>query len=391
LVTITLTNSNPHSQNKQVTIDINQGTCSFTNDKKISLKQLINNPDFTHPLLSEPFTQPPDYLFHYEYDNIEGLLYSGIFVFSRLIHTDKPLQCTFKINPSPLFKYAQCADRIYLSIDRDKAANEYINKRQLEFITSQLMGLKFVFSENIIIDDLFTTKDLLGSINGDLLYKSNAKLIALLKKPKDFSSCEIRYISPEVGFGVFARNNIKQGDIISFYTGIKNNNKISFTHFSFRPNKDCLSMDLDAFQYGNITRFINHAPNEKASDNKNIKNSPSKCLLTANLKASFKYINGIEFVVYVAIKDILTGEQLLVSYGDHYFQQIPMIRFKSNGHLINTKKKYIWNSSKKKIHYIKIMAEAGVKKARVYLIVRLIVILAILYGAFQGMLMLTHP
>ena len=103
LVTITLTNKKPHFQNQLVTINIDKGTCNFADNKELSIKQLINNPDFSHPLLSEPFTQPPDYVFHYEYNNIDEMLYSGIYVYSRLIQTDNPLKCTFKINPSPLF------------------------------------------------------------------------------------------------------------------------------------------------------------------------------------------------------------------------------------------------------------------------------------------------
>ena len=245
------------------------------------------------------------------------------------------------------------------------------------------MGFKYVFSENIIINDQFTTKDLSSSVNGDLLYKSNEKLIALLKNPRDCSRYEIRYISPEIGFGVFAKKNIKKGAIISFYTGVKNNN-INIPIFTFSPSEDCLAMHLDALQYGNITRFINHAPIE--TDN----NSSQDCLLTANIKASFEYIHGIEFIVYIANKNILIGEQLLVSYGDQFFQKTPMIRFKKNGSPIKTKKKFIWNTARKKVHYIKIMADAGVKAARVYLIVRLAIIIAVLIGAFKGLTALSH-
>ena len=388
LVTITLTNRNLHSQDRQVAINIITGTCSFADNREISIEQLIANSDFTHPLITEPFIQTPDYVFHYEYDTIDAMLYSGIYVYSRLIQTDNPLACSFKINPSPLFKFSKCADSLYFSINGRKAANELLSIRQFEAITSHVQGLKFVFSENVIIDDQFTTENLPSSVNGDSLYKVDEQLITLLKNPKDFSCYEVRYISPEVGFGVFTKKNIEKGETISFYAGKKNDSKVTHLDFAFKPDTDCLAMHLDAIQFGNITRYINHAPAETAVENNYFNSSPEKSLLTSNLKAYFEYTNGIEFLVYKAYKNILKGEQLLVNYGDDYFENFPLIRFKSNGRLIKTKKKYTWNNSMKKIKDIRIMADYGVKKAQIYLIVRLVIITSVFVVAFRGLLAL---
>lgn len=377
LVNITLTNKNTLSQDHHVSININTGRCSFTDKREISLKKLLNSSDFSHPLLTEPFTQTPDHVFHYEYDDIDGLLYSGIYVYSRLLHADKPLACTFKINPSPLFQHSTCAEPIYFSINSRKAAQESIQIKQLEAITSHLLGLKYQFSEHIIIDDQFTTEDLPCSVDGDSLYKSNDRLVALLKNPKDFSRYELRLISPEVGFGVFSKETIKKGDVISFYTGVKSQKNLTTLRYSFRPAEDCLNMYLDASQYGNITRYINHAPN----DNNDVISSQSN-LIEANIKSDIDYINGIAVVIYIATKNILKGDQLLVNYGEDYFKHAPMIRFKTNGRLLNTKKKFIWSSSQKKINYIKIMADYGVRNAQIHLLVRMAIIVSILIGVF---------
>ncbi len=357
-----------------MTININTGRCHFADNREIGLSQLINDPAFTHPLFNEPYTPGHHQIFHYEYNNIEELLYSGIYVYSRLIKADKPLDCIFRINPSTLFQTTPQADGIHFSINRRKAAQETISIQQLDAMTSHLLGFKFVFSEAIIIKDQFTIKDLPSSVDGDALYISDEKLSALLKKPCDFSRYEIRYINAEIGFGVYSREHIKKGDIISFYTGIKTHD-FPQSHFSFVPQQDCLMMRLDACQHGNITRFINHAPKHITSSRTSV--------FEANIKSSNYCLNGIEVIVYLATKDIYKGEQLLVDYGATYFRDDEMFLFKTNGGLIHPHRKLIGSDTPNKIRQIKIMAIHGVKKAQIYFLVRIFIILSLLVVALQ--------
>ncbi len=371
MVNITLSNKNPLSQNSQVTINIDTGLCRFADNHEISLQQLINESDFIHPLISEPCTPSRDLIFHYEYNNIEELLYSGIYVYSRLIKADKPLDCIFRINPSPLFQIAPQANEIYFSINRHQLAQETISIQQLEAITSHLLGFKFVFTETIIISDQFTIKELPLSVNGDSLYTADEKLISLLKTPHDFSRYELRYIHPEIGVGVYSKKRIKKGEFISFYTGIKSH-ALPWSHFSFIVREDCLKMRLDACQYGNITRFINHAPKQNTSSRTSV--------FAANVKSQSYCLNGIEVIVFSAIKDILKGEQLLVDYGASYFHEDEMFLFKTEGRLINPNKQFGRSNTPNKIKDLKVMAIYGVKKAQIYLLVRIFIIIALLIG-----------
>ena len=122
--------------------------------------------------------------------------YAGIYVYSRLIRVKQPLTCQFRISPSSQFKPIQFAKRIDLSINRHKAAQESISITQLEAITSHLLGIPFVYSEDIIIDDTFTIEDLPDTVNGDALYQTNRYLLGLLTTPSNFKRYELRYINP---------------------------------------------------------------------------------------------------------------------------------------------------------------------------------------------------
>lgn len=131
-------------------------------------------------------------------------------------------------------------------------------------------------------------------------------------------------------------------------------------------------MYLDAIAHGNITRFINHAPNDKPK-------SSTASLLEANVETQYGSSNGIHVVLYVARKDILPGEQLLIDYGQKYFDTRPLILFKTNGQLVNSRKKlFFWRHSQNKLNYLKIMADHGVKKAQHYMRIRIFIIVFII-------------
>ena len=370
---ITLTNHNPHSNNRAVTVNITTGRCAFADGREVELKQFITGSDFAHPLLREPFTEASDNVYHYEYDDIDGLLYSAIYVCTILLHADKPRSCQFKINPSPAFQSIRFAQRIDLSIYGHKAAAESIQIGQLEAMLSQIMGYQVTFSEDYSIETTFTIDDLPVSVNGDALYHVDIKLVELLKTPNDFNHYELRYINPRIGFGVFSKKEIKKGDIISFYTGIKTHQLISSKNYAFSSNRDCLNLDLDARQHGNIARFINHAPSLEKSK----VTSSTESLLAANIEAVHHYLNGLFLIAYTATETIVPGEQLLVDYGELYFQQFPLFRFKFNGQCIDAKQKILRSHSSQKINHLRIMANHGVKRAQVYLALRMAGILAV--------------
>lgn len=369
MVQITLTNNHPQAPTQQATINFVTGICDYS-DQKLSINELRNKTDFTHPLFLEPTTIATDGVFLYEYDNLDKLLRSAIYVYSTLLQTDKPGDCAFKIRPSPHFAFLQLTENISISINSDTIAEESIGLKQLERIISKIDGYNFVFSENILLDDTFTLSALPAKVDGDLLYKVSEPALELLKTPKTLNNYELRYINSTMGFGVFNKTLIKQGDIISFYNGIKKSAVNNTLRFAFYPKHDCLNMFLDARQHGNITRFINHAPT------KDKEQSTNQTLLKANVHADNHYLYGIEIIIYTAIRDIAPGEQLLVDYGHEYFTKVKEIRFKTNGR--QKKTTFSLNNSQKKIYHLRAMAHHGVKKAQYYIQLRMIIIICMI-------------
>lgn len=375
MVNIALTNKNPQSQAQDghVIINIVTGLCSFTKGREVELKRLKIDTDFSHPLIMEQFTPSSDHFYHYEYDDVDGLLYSAIYVYSILLQVNNPLICQFKINPSPKFQHSAFNDEIYFSVNSQKPAKEAIKIKQLEAFVSHLSGSKFEFSEDLIIDDLFTIKDLPPSIDGDTLYDTNDEIIDLLKHPKDFSRYEVRYISPEIGLGVFSRDQIKKGDIIAIYTGKKSTQFPEKLKYVFVHTLDGLQMYTDACNHGNIARFINHAPAPGLDGA-----SHPIPLHEANIRFQYYYINGMKIIVLVTVKDILEGGQLFVDYGELYFGgRSEVIRFTKNGKQIDNKNRIIRSNSPKKLEALRIMASLGIKKAESYLRSRMIMIFVV--------------
>lgn len=382
MVHIILANQNPLSQYREVNINLATGRCTFAEHQEIELQRLTQEWNFSHPLLIEPYSQTSKNIFHYEYDDIEGLLYSGIYVYQSLLQAKEPLSCQFKINPSPQFKNSSFAKQIYFSINWQRKATEVITIKKMEELVSDLSGFPFHFSEQLIIDDEFTFEDLPQQINGESLYRSNIDMVKLLKKPSNLKKYELRYINPELGFGVFSREAIKKGEPINIYTGVKRTPKFSHFKYAFVNQRDCLNMYLDARQLGNITRFINHAP--RLDTHSHI--DASGDLLYANISATRQYLNGIEVVLYSAAKDIDEGEQILVDYGKEYFEHLPMVRFKKNGKLFKLNKKYLVGYSQKKIGHLRHMANHGVKSAQSYLLLRIVsiaIVTIILIGVLK--------
>ncbi len=282
------------------------------------------------------------------------------------MHAKEPLRCQFKINPSSVFQSSQREQHLYFSLNGGQSAQELIAINQFEAFISHLSGYKFIFSHDVLINDLFTLNDLPSSIDGDMLYQSNIELEDLLKKPRDFNRYELRYINFSMGLGVFSRYEMKTGDIIAVYSGIKTAHRPSICKYMFERKEDCLKLVLDGRQHGNITRFINHAP----SADSHPESAPLASGLEANVEATHHYLKGIEIVVYSAKKNILPEEQLLVDYGKRFFEDDAMYRFKIKGRVIDTNIKSIWHNWQKKVIFMRVAAQYGVKKAQLYLFLR---------------------
>jgi hypothetical protein len=117
---------------------------------------------------------------------------------------------------------------------------------------------------------------------------------------------EIKYISKKVGYGVFAKNDISSYSILGHYTGIfrpeKSLDPDNDSTFSFNEFK---SFSIDAKNNGNWTRFMNHVLGTHI-----------------NVIAWEYYTKEGPFIVFTSgNKKIKKAEQLLYSYGEHYWHE----------------------------------------------------------------------
>ena len=116
LTTLALSNQNPQSQYRTAMINLDTGLCTLDDTLCIDKKHLIHETDFSHPLLNEQVIPPMDNVYHYEYDDIDGLLSAAQYVYATLLHTDNAGACQFSIKPSPAYKATTPIKEIYFSI-----------------------------------------------------------------------------------------------------------------------------------------------------------------------------------------------------------------------------------------------------------------------------------
>jgi hypothetical protein len=111
----------------------------------------------------------------------------------------------------------------------------------------------------------------------------------------------IKYISKEIGFGLFTDQNFKKHDYIGEFCGtITSNPDPSSEHYNYSYIDDS-DIVIAPRKIGNELQFANHS-------------------VTANVK--WKHIighDGYEHVIFIATRQIVKGEQILVDYGENYW------------------------------------------------------------------------
>lgn len=119
----------------------------------------------------------------------------------------------------------------------------------------------------------------------------------------------LAWVSPVVGYGVFASKNITKGDFIGVYAGQlravrelpdEKTEDVDYAWYYTIHAPNGKKLIIDGKYQGNELRFINHD------------NNP-------NTRRIDVLINGVFYVCYVASKNIPKDTQLTVSYGDGYW------------------------------------------------------------------------
>ena len=125
------------------------------------------------------------------------------------------------------------------------------------------------------------------------------------------SPVSIRMIDTTLGFGLFADTDLAEGDLIGEYAGMASpGNSIVDTTYSYRyPSlqigEDEVLLSIDARMMGNETRFINHSRVEVVNHED-------------------EFFNGHWHVLFTVSRPIARGEQLLINYGDGYWEGRPL-------------------------------------------------------------------
>ncbi|KAI9146510.1 hypothetical protein BKA69DRAFT_1045089 [Paraphysoderma sedebokerense] len=120
----------------------------------------------------------------------------------------------------------------------------------------------------------------------------------------------VKFTDNTRGYGLFANSHIRKGDVLGVYTAELTNRSwttdYTWTYHSSVKGDDGkpLELGLDAKEKGNWFRFVNHA--DKAED--------------LNCEVAYVPYNNIWQVLYVATAPIAKDQEILVSYGESYWQ-----------------------------------------------------------------------
>ncbi|HEV2614203.1 MAG TPA: SET domain-containing protein-lysine N-methyltransferase [Gammaproteobacteria bacterium] len=169
-------------------------------------------------------------------------------------------------------------------------------------------------------------------INSPVAYRNT--LLFLSKTPdiydeslicefNDFAICEI---NSTVGKGVFATHPIKANTLIGIYAGILD---LALGRYSTAYGLYC-TVDSDFFyydslRYRNITGYIQHAPSHSLMN-----------IAIANIKPEAIIQRGIPVSCFITTQDIAAGEQLLLDYGEYYWEEKPFQLFDKKGQIISS-------------------------------------------------------
>lgn len=113
----------------------------------------------------------------------------------------------------------------------------------------------------------------------------------------------IRWISPQLGYGVFANEPISKDQLIGEYLGVVDltENLKNFDYSFVMPFKfNQKPVSLDAFKFCNDLRFVNHSDQP-------------------NVYTSYIMVDGELRLIFHAATDIKAGQQLFINYGKNYW------------------------------------------------------------------------
>jgi hypothetical protein len=339
-----------------VVIDLDKKTYLIDHEQLVD-KILFNTIDFSHPLLVQPILTSNDNDYEYHYSNLDGLINCAPSIYATLLAADNPNDCQFTIKPHASFLETYATNAIFLSLHAQRKATKKITLSQLNHIISDYSGFFFHYQDQLVLNTHLSFNDLPTFVDGDKLFYVDTEIKRIMTEKTNHQRYELRYINQTIGFGVYTKVFIREGEIVCGYYGIKELLSRGDKRYFFNTQKDSLNLGINSRQFGNIARFINHAPMTLT------KKSSKYCFLTANLIAKSHWLNGLEVIFFHAKRPIAVGEQLLIDYGEAFFTQKACISFTTSNHFIDINDKKLSQSTTEKRVMLWIMAQHGVIEA----------------------------
>jgi hypothetical protein len=189
---------------------------------------------------------------------------------------------------------------VIVSVDprfRFRAAEEDLDEQRIDFVIRRFSGLDY-------LDDLKFDRGIeRGLMAGYLSEKAKFNH----RKPLQRAPVSVRLIDLQIGFGAFAERDIVPGESLGEYAGIvSRSDGISDRMYCYeypvlKVGDEEVMLTLDARRAGNETRFINHARVDTISHN-------------------FEFFNGHWHTVLTVNEPIAQGEQILMDYGEIYWE-----------------------------------------------------------------------
>lgn len=165
--------------------------------------------------------------------------------------------------------------------------------------------LQFTYLEKLVIHPKEDGKVILEDTPSlDPVTAENGKKYKDLIESSFTPKVSVRWISEEIGYGLFAEEEISENSYVGEYVGEirKNNEHGEFNHYLYKyPILDSIGRNyvIDA-TCGNLLRFANHS-------------------FAFNMKHSYAFIAPFYHAIFIAARPIMKGEQLTYSYGKNYW------------------------------------------------------------------------
>lgn len=187
------------------------------------------------------------------------------------------------------------------------ADKKFVGQEGVKDLLENYLGLRFLPKPEIRAEALKNRSK--NDLKNPDIYASDEKIYGELLKNGPHANIYVKFISNEIGYGLFANAPIKKGELIDEYTGIiqnKSDTNDSTWAWSYPVSiyKDELGLspiNIDGKYAGNALRFINHSEDP-------------------NTEMRRIFLDGFVRSLYVCTRDIAQDEQILVSYGSDYWQ-----------------------------------------------------------------------